>query len=299
MARFAASGGDDRAWLALAAEAKRPRPESATNVGLTHAGLVALGLSEATLGTFPEEFRDGMGSPRRSRILGDSEASHPGTWEVGGTAAPALHAILVLHAASESVRANVVARERARIAECAGVSELAETAQEGHRPASEGALRFSRRHRAAEDDRPRGHGRRHRRVHSRLPEPLRIRGARSASPRGGRSASFPDDDNPHHRHGAYRDLGLYGSYLVYRKLQQDVAGFWQLMLREAERLKQRPDPGYAVVLASKLVGRWPTGAPLTLARERTTLASATRTASATLATTRRGRAVRSARTSVE
>jgi deferrochelatase/peroxidase EfeB len=78
---------------------------------------------------------------------------------------------------------------------------------------------------------------------------------------------LPDDDNPHHRHGTYRDLGRHGGYLVYRKLQQDVAGFWQLMLREAERLKQRPDPGYAVVLASKLVGRWPTGAPLTLARE--------------------------------
>ncbi|MFM0336858.1 Dyp-type peroxidase [Paraburkholderia fungorum] len=55
-----------------------------------------------------------------------------------------------------------------------------------------------------------------------------------------------------------------GSFLVYRRLLQDVGLFWRTMRDEAERLSQRP--GFAtmddVALASRLVGRWPSGAPV-------------------------------------
>lgn len=54
------------------------------------------------------------------------------------------------------------------------------------------------------------------------------------------------------------------SFLVYRRLQQDVAGFWKTMTAQAEKL--RKDPAFkdwdAVRLASMLVGRWPSGAPV-------------------------------------
>jgi Dyp-type peroxidase family len=55
-----------------------------------------------------------------------------------------------------------------------------------------------------------------------------------------------------------------GSFLVYRRLRQDVAAFWQTMRSEAERLGQQP--GFEAIndvqLAARLVGRWPSGAPV-------------------------------------
>jgi deferrochelatase/peroxidase EfeB len=47
-----------------------------------------------------------------------------------------------------------------------------------------------------------------------------------------------------------------------------VAGFWQFMTREATRATGRADASYAVWLASRCVGRWPSGAPVVLAPER-------------------------------
>ena len=55
-----------------------------------------------------------------------------------------------------------------------------------------------------------------------------------------------------------------GSFLVYRRLRQDVGLFWRTMRTEAERLSQLS--GFAGLegteLASRLVGRWPSGAPV-------------------------------------
>lgn len=55
-----------------------------------------------------------------------------------------------------------------------------------------------------------------------------------------------------------------GSFLVYRRLAQDVPGFWNAMRDEAARLAQLP--GFAGLtdeaLAARLVGRWRSGAPV-------------------------------------
>jgi Dyp-type peroxidase family len=55
-----------------------------------------------------------------------------------------------------------------------------------------------------------------------------------------------------------------GSFLVYRRLRQDVGLFWRTMREQAERLSGLP--GFAglddVGLAARLVGRWRSGAPL-------------------------------------
>jgi Dyp-type peroxidase family len=58
-----------------------------------------------------------------------------------------------------------------------------------------------------------------------------------------------------------------GSFLVYRRLLQDVGSFWRTMRDEAERLSHLPgydklDDVTDVTLASRLVGRWPSGAPV-------------------------------------
>jgi Dyp-type peroxidase family len=55
-----------------------------------------------------------------------------------------------------------------------------------------------------------------------------------------------------------------GSFLVYRRLRQDVGLFWRTMHSEAQRLSALP--GFAnlkdVELAARLVGRWLSGAPV-------------------------------------
>ncbi len=55
-----------------------------------------------------------------------------------------------------------------------------------------------------------------------------------------------------------------GSFLVYRRLRQDVGLFWRTMREEAARLAALP--GFSgltdAVLAARLVGRWPSGAPV-------------------------------------
>ena len=55
-----------------------------------------------------------------------------------------------------------------------------------------------------------------------------------------------------------------GSYLVFRRLRQDVAAFRDAMSQQAGRLAKKPGfaGASAATLAAKLVGRWPSGAPV-------------------------------------
>src|SRR6516165_7218324 len=84
------SASPDSRWVTLA---------------FTWNGLRALGLDEASLATFPQEFRQGMAA--RAEILGTTGANHPDHW-VGELASPELHAIAILFAS------DVAERERCR-----------------------------------------------------------------------------------------------------------------------------------------------------------------------------------------
>src|SRR5947207_2319604 len=70
-------------------------------IAFTWNGLGALGVDEASLATFPEEFRQGMVA--RAEVLGDTGANHPDHW-VDGLASPHLHAMVVLFARSVAER---------------------------------------------------------------------------------------------------------------------------------------------------------------------------------------------------
>jgi hypothetical protein len=83
-----------RAWL----EAIREKVPSAkavadtvnlekrwVSVAFTWNGLRALGVDEASLATFPDEFRQGMAA--RWQLLGDTGTNHPDNW-VGGLGGP-------------------------------------------------------------------------------------------------------------------------------------------------------------------------------------------------------------------
>src|SRR3954452_21574603 len=72
------------------------------SVASTWNGLRALGIDEASLAPFPEEFRQGMVA--RAQVIGDTGVNHPDYWE-GGLNSPDLHAIAILFARNEAERA--------------------------------------------------------------------------------------------------------------------------------------------------------------------------------------------------
>ena len=99
------AGADDR-WVSVA---------------FTWNGLRALGVDEASLATFPEEFRQGMAP--RAAILGDTGANHPDHW-VGDLAGPDLHAIVILFARDVAERERCRAEHEELVAQCEGVEVL-------------------------------------------------------------------------------------------------------------------------------------------------------------------------------
>ena len=90
-------------------------------VAFTWNGLRALGVDDASLATFPEEFRQGM--VHRAAILGDTGANHPDRW-VGGLASPDLHAIVILFARDVAERDRCVREHQQYAAQFPGVEAL-------------------------------------------------------------------------------------------------------------------------------------------------------------------------------
>src|SRR5437762_5657964 len=119
-----------RAWLAGIIEkvgvagAVRAASETESRwvtVAFTWNGLRALGLDEASLATFPDEFRQGMVAC--GEVLGDTGANHPDNW-VDQTASPQLHAIVILFARDGAERGRCQSEHQKLIAQCAGVEVL-------------------------------------------------------------------------------------------------------------------------------------------------------------------------------
>src|SRR6516225_4643446 len=101
-----AAGATDSRWVTLA---------------FTSNGLRALGLSDASLASFPEEFRQGMAA--RAEVLGDTGANHPDHW-VGGLASPDLHAIVILFASDVAERERCVQEHQQYVAQFPDVVAL-------------------------------------------------------------------------------------------------------------------------------------------------------------------------------
>lgn len=242
------------------------RPAAAVNLGITADGLRAIGLPEDVVRTFPVEFQDGIASEERSRILGDTGASAPETWEIGGPHTEPIHAMLMLFAADEAALDGLRRAQRDMLGSSGGAVELPGSVQHGFRPHTftepfgfhDGIAQPSIAGLTG-DGVPTGEFILGYENHYGLIPPTPVV-PRETNP----AHTLPPLDSPYHAGRPLGDLGRHGSYLVYRKLQQDVAGFWQFMARESAR-QGGPDSARMVWLASKCVGRWPSGAPLTLA----------------------------------
>ena len=131
-------GAGARAWVSAIKETIHSAASMRVSVdhdkrwvtaAFTWNGLRALGLDEASLASFPEEFKQGMAA--RAETLGDTGVNAPDHW-VGGLASPDLHAIVILFARDQAEHDRCVSEHAKLIASCPGVEVLSVLDLRGH-----------------------------------------------------------------------------------------------------------------------------------------------------------------------
>ncbi|HEX2203486.1 MAG TPA: hypothetical protein VHG91_09325 [Longimicrobium sp.] len=242
----------------------------ARNVGFTAEGLARLGLDAETMRTFSNEFRDGMTTPYKQRVMGDDGASAPETWAWGGPRNPPVHAMVFVFAGDRARLEAAVAEERER-AERHGVTLLpplgsimldqdkehfgfhdgiAQPRVQGFRKPDDGESPAPTENSIPAGEVVLGYVN----AYGQLPESPTVAdtpGARAVLPQ----APVDPDDAP--GTPVRMDLGKNGSYVVFRQLEQHVKAFWSFLDQKAGH-----DAEQRKKLGAKTVGRWPNGAPL-------------------------------------
>lgn len=239
-----------RAWL----RELLPTVQSAATVGTTEAdkrwvtiaftwnGLRALGVDEASLASFPDEFRQGMVA--RAEILGDTGASHPDHWR-DGMAGENLHAIAILFARNDGERDRCEGEHRELLARCPGVELLSTLRLEATPPFDHAHDHFGYRDRLSQ---PVIEG----------TEDIPYAGCGGPLKPGEFILGYPDESGQAYPMPEPALLARNGSYLAYRRLEEHVGRFREFLAEHGST------PDEQELVAAKLMGRWRSGAPLTL-----------------------------------
>ena len=232
------------------------------NIAFTAQGLRALGMNEENLSNFRREFYEGMTTPHRQRILADCDSSAPEKWRWGGPNNEEAHILLMVFGADEATAISYYKQlEQQFIA--SGLKNVFEL--DGQ------TLPFNKEHFGFRDG---------------ISQPL-IKGSDRKGPEqdyvnagefimGYKNEYnvYPDtpiltkdqgnmSDLPYDPMGTgKKDIGRNGSYMVMRQLQEDVDGYWTFMNEKTKNEDGSINVQESVKLASKMMGRWPSGAPL-------------------------------------
>jgi Dyp-type peroxidase family len=209
-------------------------------VAITYAGLVALGVPEDSLASYPEAFRVGMAA--RAEKLADIGDNHPSHWERGFRGSQ-IHIALSVFSQAEATWRRTMETARRHYEGVAGITVL--TIQDfGAQPGDLNPLgyRDSIGQPAIE-----GSG------ISPLP------GQGPAIKAGEFILGYPGEAGIPLPAPLPDVLGRNGTYVGLRKYQSRVGAFNRFLHANAHTDDERE------LLAAKLVGRWRSGAPLTLA----------------------------------
>jgi Dyp-type peroxidase family len=223
------------------------KPETTLNVAFTFAGLEALGAPREALAAFPEDFRQGMAA--RAQQLGDEGEHAPERWHSGLGGGDA-HVLVIVNAREPGALDEGLRRVVERIDADGGIGVVHE-----QRAA---ALGGNREHFGFSDgfSQPAITG-----------DGVRATPGQGTPEKGGSWSElelgefilgYPDGDRTLASAPAGA-LGRNATFMVYRKLHQDVALFRRLLRELAADL-----PGDEELLAAKIVGRWRDGTPLVL-----------------------------------
>jgi Dyp-type peroxidase family len=244
-----------RAWLAAilekvhSAKAMRESVEKErrwVTVAFTWSGLRALGVDEAALATFPEEFRQGMVA--RAQILGDTGANDPSHW-VDKTASPDLHAIVILFARDATERGRSATEHGKLIAECQGVEVLSTLDLEATPPFDYAHDHFGYRDRLSQPV-----------IEGSGDEPTPGSGALLKA--GEFILGYPDESGTDRALPEPEVVSRNGSFMAYRRLEEHVGKFRDFLRANGKTREEQE------LVAAKLMGRWRSGAPLVLAPEK-------------------------------
>ncbi|HET6318552.1 MAG TPA: Dyp-type peroxidase [Chloroflexota bacterium] len=221
----------------------RPSLPALLNVGLTYPGLEALEVPPTTLNSFPDEFRQGMAA--RAELIGDTGDSAPAGWEPPFGSSQ-VHVVLSLVATDQESLAVVLERARQAQARLPGLQLVYR--QDFYQLAS-GRTTFG--------------------YKDGIGNPA-IEGSGAPNPPGDGSdlkagefvLGYPDQTGNLPAMPEPALLGRNGTFVAWRKLHTRVAAFRRYLHDNAS------SPDEESLLAAKIVGRWPSGAPLVLAPER-------------------------------
>jgi Dyp-type peroxidase family len=244
------------------------------NIAFTHAGLGKLGLNEENLGAFSREFRQGMVSDHRTRILGDFGTSRPEVWNWGGPRNETIHLCLMVFGNDKSANDDL---EKDKIVclnyydalasqfDAIGVKELfyvdgqTQPDNKEHfgfrdgisQPIIEGSGRVG-----DKDDVIKAgeflFG--YKNEFGVYPDtPLIVKD------QGDLNLLTPDAGG-----SGQKDIGKDGTFMVMRQLDQDVNKFWGYLNEKTKNPDGSINVAESLKLGAKFMGRWQSGAPVTL-----------------------------------
>ena len=242
---------------------KENLPTRGLNIAFTSSGLRALGLDQANIDAFSREFRQGMVTEHRSRLLGDFDSSSPENWRWGSHDKKPVHICLLVFGAEKNI-ANEYYEEIHSQFEEAGLEEM--TFIDGL------TLPQNKEHFGFRDG---------------ISQPI-IKGSGRPGPKDdmvepgeiimgykNNYGVFPDTPLINADQGdlnllptdaggsGKKDIGRNGTYLVMRQLEQDVEAFWTFMNEKTKNPDGSLNVDESKKLAAKMMGRWPSGAPVT------------------------------------
>jgi Dyp-type peroxidase family len=223
--------------------ASDPAQDASISVGFTYQGLKALGVPQDSLASFAPEFRQGMAA--RAAELGDTGDSSPEHWEKPlGT--PEVHVALSVLSPDAAQLEILLERARRAHEELAGVQMI--WRQDCYQlPTGRTSFGFKD---GIGQPTVEGSG-----VPGSNPDERPIKA-------GEFILGYPDETGSVSPMPAPEVLGRNGTYLVFRKLHTRVAAYRQYLRAKAANREEE------VLLGAKIVGRWPSGAPLALSPER-------------------------------
>ncbi|HEY4359057.1 MAG TPA: dyp-type peroxidase [Acidobacteriaceae bacterium] len=233
------------------------KPEATLNLAFTYGGLVALKLPLATLISFPPEFQLGMKA--RGSILGDLGVNAPEHWDEVWQAGH-VHVWLGIHALSPEALAACFVQMQALLEETGGATLL------GFQDAGSLAIdgKFTTKEHFGYTD---GFGN---------PDYLHI--CRDTQPGQGKLMKdgtwaplatgelllgYADESGELPVMPAPHLLAMNGTFMVYRKLHENVGAFREFLNKWATRYGAG-DEAAKEKLAAKFVGRWRDGTPIEL-----------------------------------
>jgi len=282
-----ADAGAARRWLGsviagVSTAADRPDSDATPclNLAVTWGGLRALGLAPDALATFPRPMQEGIVTAHRSRILGDQGANDPALWRWGGPANREIHILVMIYAADADQLDTEHAHRRAAYTADGALVDVGDPVDglilddEGHehfgfadgisQPVIKGWPQATRSVRPPAATPPRrwtevNPGEVVLGCNDNFDKPAEGPTVAATSDRSEclPGASWAGRGRHHLGHG--------GTYLVFRQLAQDVVGFRRFLQSAAGAGAGAHADAGAELLAAKLVGRWPNGAPLVLA----------------------------------